>query len=167
SAAPGASTRSPLTEAMTHAAASPDASVTGIPLARAASHSRVLASFAAQKSRGVPARRRPSTTMSATVLRLTMRETLLPREALEHRTHPLERRPSVRPRVRVRDPEIALAGGAERRARQPCHAGLVQEPLGHLGRRAAGAGDIREDVEGAARPRALHARQSVQAVDEN
>src|SRR5262245_28128328 len=116
---------------MTHAAAPPDASVTGIPLARAASQSRELARSAAQKSRGVPARPRPSTMTSATVLRLTTRRALRPREALEHRTHALERQEQVRLRVRVREPEIALAVSAERRARQRGHAGLVQEPFRH------------------------------------
>src|SRR5262245_17877185 len=114
STAPGAAMRSPLTEAMTHAAASPDASVTGIPRARAALHSHELArSSAAQKSRDVPARPRPSTMMSATVLRLTTVEALLSREAFEHRTHALESEAQVRLRIRVREPEIALAVSAE------------------------------------------------------
>jgi hypothetical protein len=122
---------------MMPAVVAPDASVSGSPPSRAASSSgRFVSRPATPKSRGVPARFKPSTMTSATVLRLTptgARPTSFPGEALEHRPHALERQAQIGLRVRVREPEISLTVSAERRARQRGHAGLGQEPLGDLG----------------------------------
>src|ERR1051326_5476995 len=110
----------------------------------------------ATKIRRTPARRRPSATTSETV-------TLQRRE---DRLHPLEGAAEIRLGVGVGEAQVGFAVRAERRAREHGDAGLVEDARRDLGRRTARARDVREDVEGAARERALHAAQLVEAVDD-
>ena len=74
--------------------------------------------------------------------------------------------PDVLERVGVRDAQVALAVLAERGAREHRHAGLVEQPVGQLARVEARPLDVREGVERAVRHDAGHARQPVQAVDD-
>src|SRR5437879_6105371 len=166
SATPGASTSSAVTAAITPAAVAPAVWTTARPRRRAASTTTGEAPGAA-KTREAPARARPSATTAATVLRLTTRAGDSARERLEDRAHAVEGGAEVRLRVGVGEPEIALAVGAERGARQRGDAGLVEQALGDFGGRAPGAGDVREHVERAARAQALHAGQLVEPVHED
>src|SRR5207237_10844127 len=152
--------------AITQAAVAPTVSTTARPRARAASMRAAEAWYEAN-TRGTPARPRPSATTAATLLRLTTPAGRSARERLEDRPHAVERGPEVGLRIGVGKPQIALAMRAERRARERGHAGLVEQPLGDLRRRALRAGDVREDVKGAARAQALHPGQLVEPVDED
>src|SRR6266487_2346409 len=71
----------------------------------------------------------------------------------------------VLPRVGVREPEVALAVGAEGGAREAGDAGLLEQERRELAARDAGAGDVREHVERPVWREAAHARQRRQALD--
>ena len=58
------------------------------------------------------------------------------------------------------------ADATERGAREDRHAGLVEQPVGQLGARQAGAGDVREDVERALRAQTTETRERVEPVDD-
>src|SRR5690348_16910044 len=166
STTPGAPPSSAVTAAMMHAAVAPAVVTAATPRATTASET-TLAAPGATNTRATSARARASATIGATLLgSVNVRERASARERLEHRSHPLERRLQIRLRAGVRKAQIPLAMRAERGAGQRGHAGLVQQPLRNLCRRAPRAGDVRKHVERAARPQALHARQLVEAVDE-
>src|SRR5438034_7176977 len=166
SATPGASPSSAVTAAIMQAAVTPAVSTTARPRFRAASMSARSAPAAAN-TRDTSARASTSAITAATLLRLTAANTRSARERLEDGPHALERRPEIGLRGGVGEAQVALAVRAERGARQRGHAGLVEQPLGDLRRGTLRPGDVREDVERAARTQALHAGQLVEAVDEN
>src|SRR6185369_11278647 len=173
-AAPGPSPISPLTAASTTAAMASGASTTVSERRWAAARSATAAP-GATKTRAAPARLSPSTSTSATVVRAINRgggarrartSPSSARPGLEQRPHALQRLGEVGLGVGVGDAQVALAVDAERRARQHRDPGLLQQPIGHLGGGAAGAGDVGEHVERAARALAGDTGQAVEAVHE-
>src|SRR5919201_3275926 len=111
------------------------------------------------KTRATPARARPSTMTSPTVVRLIG----LAVEALEYRSHPLERRAEIRFRIRVGKSQVTFAVFTERRPGERRHPGLLQQALGDLARSALRRRDVGEHVKGPARPCAADPGQAVEA----
>src|ERR671933_3058783 len=85
----------------------------------------------------------------------------LPR--LQQDAHAVQRQVDVVQRVGVAEADEALAVAAEGGARQARDAGLLEQGVGQLAAAEAGAGDVREGVEGAVGFEAAHARQRIQA----
>src|SRR6185295_4738366 len=85
---------------------------------------------------------------------------------LEEAAHPVERPCQVLPRVRVRETEVGAADAAERRAGEHRDPSFVEQAPCQLVGLEPGARDVREGVERAARHPAGHARQRVQALDD-
>src|SRR4030095_11973646 len=69
--------------------------------------------------------------------------------------------------VGVAEAQVAFAPLAEGGARKAGDAGLVEQAVGERFRRVTRGGDVREDVEGALRPRALDAWDLAQAVHDD
>src|ERR1700682_3492727 len=68
--------------------------------------------------------------------------------------------------VGVAEAQKPLAIAAERRARQTRYAGFLQQSIGQVVTREAGAGDVREGVKSPIRLETADARQRVQAGDD-
>ena len=86
------------------------------------------------------------------------------RSCFDEGLHALQRLHDVRLARRIGEPHEALAVGAETVAEDQRHIGLVEQLARQVARLPAGAGDVGEGIEGAARHAAAHALDVVQAL---